>query len=96
LESDTRQLIHDWLKENGASGPAAIYKGLRKEGYTGTQSTIQKILLKMAEAGQLHHGSSVYVIPSAPCREDPPESSPGEPPANKAAAAPENPGLEIW
>jgi hypothetical protein len=51
LESDTRQLIYDWLKENGANGPAAVYKGLRKEGYTGTQSTIQKILLKMAEAG---------------------------------------------
>jgi hypothetical protein len=92
MESDTRQLIYDWLKENGASGPAAVYKGLRKEGYTGTQSTIQKILLKMADAGQLHHGSGVYVIPSTPCREDPPESSPGELQANKAAVAPENPG----
>jgi hypothetical protein len=88
MESDTRQLIYDWLKENGANGPAAVYKGLRKEGYSGTQSTIQKILLKMADAGQLHHGSGVYVIPAVTCRED----SPGEPvpQADTAATAPEN------
>jgi RecA-family ATPase len=83
MESDTRRIIYDWLKENGANGPATVYKGLRKEGYTGTQSTIQKILLKMADAGQLHHGSGVYVIPS-------------EPQTDTAATAPEEPELAIW
>jgi hypothetical protein len=57
-------LIYDWLKENGANGPKAIHKGLVEEGYTGTLSTIQNILSRMAKAGTLQKGSGVYFISS--------------------------------
>jgi hypothetical protein len=65
-ESDTRQLIYDWLRENGANGPSAIHKGLTKEGYTGTLSTIQNILIKMANSGALQKSAGAYMLSSMP------------------------------
>jgi len=63
-ESDTRQSIYDWLRENGANGPTAIHKGLTKEGYAGKLSTIQNILIKMADSGVLQNSAGVYMLPS--------------------------------
>jgi len=65
-ESDTRQLIYDWLRENGANGPSAIHKGLKKEGYTGSLSTIQNILIKMANSGVLQNSAGAYLLSSMP------------------------------
>jgi hypothetical protein len=69
-ESDTRQLIYDWLRENGANGPSAIHKSLTKEGYTGTLSTIQNILIKMANSGALQKSAGAYMLSSTPSTEN--------------------------
>ena len=65
-ESETRQLIYDWLRENGANGPSAIHKGLKKEGYTGSLSTIQNILIKMVNSGVLQNSAGAYLLSSMP------------------------------
>ncbi|GHT80896.1 hypothetical protein FACS1894130_12550 [Spirochaetia bacterium] len=64
LEGQTQQLIHDWLKENGANGPSAIFKGLKENGYEGTLATIKTILTRMASAGKLTNTSGVYMPPT--------------------------------
>jgi hypothetical protein len=65
-ESDTRQSIYDWLRENGANGPSAIHKGLKKEGYSGSLSTIQNILIIMANSGVLQNSAGAYLVSSTP------------------------------
>ncbi|MCL2007418.1 MAG: AAA family ATPase [Treponema sp.] len=65
-ESDTRQLIFDWLRENGGNGPSAIHKGLKKEGYAGSLSTIQNILIKMVNSGILQNLAGTYLVSSTP------------------------------
>ncbi|GHT83300.1 hypothetical protein FACS1894137_04030 [Spirochaetia bacterium] len=64
MEGQTQQLIHDWLKENGANGPSAIFKGIKENGYEGTLSTIKNILSRMASAGKLTNTSGVYLLPT--------------------------------
>jgi hypothetical protein len=63
LEGQTQQLIYDWLKENGANGPTAIFKGLKENGYEGTLSTIKNTLPRMASAGKILNTSGVYLLP---------------------------------
>jgi hypothetical protein len=63
-ESDTRQLIYDWLREHGTNGPSSIHKGLTKSGYTGSLSTIQNILIKMVNSGVLQNAAGVYLVSS--------------------------------
>jgi hypothetical protein len=65
-ESETRQMIYDWLRENGAGGPSAVHKGLEKKGYTGSLSTIQNLLIKMAGSGVLERSAGAYMIPPMP------------------------------
>jgi hypothetical protein len=63
LDGQTQQLIHDWLKEHGANGPTAIFKGLKDDGYEGTLPTIKTILTRMAGAGKIVNTSGVYMLP---------------------------------
>jgi KaiC/GvpD/RAD55 family RecA-like ATPase len=64
LEGDTQQLIYDWLKENGANKPKAIYDGIKDEGYESSSSTMRTILGRMVKAGILYHSSGVYSVDS--------------------------------
>ncbi|GHU58261.1 hypothetical protein FACS189444_1660 [Spirochaetia bacterium] len=66
LDGQTQQLIHDWLKDNGAAGPKAIHKGLAGQGYTGKLNTVQTVLRRMTEAGKLQSYSGVYIVPPLP------------------------------
>ncbi|GHV75537.1 hypothetical protein AGMMS49942_03580 [Spirochaetia bacterium] len=66
LDGQTQQLIHDWLRDNGASGPKAIHKGLVGQGYTGKLNTVQTVLRRMTEAEKLQSYSGVYIVPPLP------------------------------
>jgi replicative DNA helicase len=65
-DSESRQLIYDWLKGNGPHGPRAAFKGLKEEGYKGTESTIQNIMTKMEKQGALNKTKDgIYSIPAS-------------------------------
>jgi hypothetical protein len=65
-DSETRQLIYDWLKKNGSHGPRATFKGLKEEGYKGTESTVQNIMIKMEKQGAVNKTKDgVYSIPAS-------------------------------
>jgi hypothetical protein len=62
-ESELRQSIVDWLKENGPHTPAQITRGINEESEkTRTSSTIKTTLARMVEAGILQRDNGNYSV----------------------------------
>jgi hypothetical protein len=62
-ESELRQSIIDWLKENGPQSPAKITRGINAENEKPrTSSTIKTTLSRMVEAGILRRDNGNYFI----------------------------------
>lgn len=82
-ESELRQSIVDWLKENGPHTPAQITRGINAESEkVRAASTVKTTLTRMVEAGILQRDNGTYSIPVTA---SPPNTS-----------SPDSHELEIW
>jgi len=65
-ESQARQDILDWLKENGPHSPKQIHEGMAAEGEQRSISTVKTLLNKMVQSGSLINIGGVYSAPQSP------------------------------
>ena len=61
-ESQARQDILDWLKENGPHTPTQIHKKMADDGVERSLSTIKTLLGKMAKDGSITNNNGIYSV----------------------------------
>jgi hypothetical protein len=84
-ESELRQTIIDWLKDNGPHGPSQIHKGINAESENVRSiSTVKTTLIRMADAGTLQNIRGIYSVPQALDYKPESQDPPGEPPLPEA------------
>jgi hypothetical protein len=61
-ESDARQAILDWIKENGPHAPKQIYEGMKEEGEQRSYAAVRGLLSKMTNDGTVINNNGIYLV----------------------------------
>ncbi|MFP3042417.1 AAA family ATPase [Treponema primitia] len=61
-ESDERQSILEWIKDNGPHPSKAIYEKMKEEGETRAYSSVRRLLSAMDRDGALQKNNGVYAL----------------------------------
>jgi RecA-family ATPase len=61
-ESDERQSILEWIKDNGPHPSKEIYEKMKEEGETRAYSSVRRLLSAMDRDGALQNNNGVYVL----------------------------------